>query len=616
MATLPGAAAAAPGPDAEMGPSSGPQDALQQRIAMAEGLLALPEVDVMQSWQQMPREALLEQVAKYRGAVRDMASALRSSSLAVSGGPEGGLPQADELLVLGRDAAHHAAVAASAAAAAAAAAAGATGGSTSAGAAGAGGAAGDDDAAAAAAADPDAAAAAAGGEFSHLGEEGVDYTFGSVDELDPAEWQVPPHCVPIHANVTTFDWPSLYNHAQFDVIMMDPPWQLATANPTRGVALGYSQLNDDHISRLPVPQLQRQGGYLFVWVINAKYKWTLDLFDRWGYRLVDEVVWVKMTVNRRLAKSHGYYLQHAKEVCLVAKRGNPPVPPGCEGGVGSDIIFSERRGQSQKPEEIYHLIEQLVPNGRYLEIFARKNNLRNYWVSIGNEVTGTGLPDEDMQALRELHHIPGAVYGKNGGGGGGPSNGGAAPPASRGPSGGGAAPPAAARAAAAKPPLPLGPTAAAAAATSAAAAAAAAAEVAAEVAAAAGAEPQGGDVDMPQAEDADDALPTPLAAPPPAAVAAAAQRQQQQQQPGAGGAGAGPGAGEPEDVSIGLCSLPSLGMLESALRSGGAALCGGGGGGGGGGALDTCARGGADGGGRLSVGPGLSGLSAGPLHFD
>ena len=26
---------------------------------------------------------------------------------------------------------------------------------------------------------------------------------------------------------------------QFDVIVMDPPWQLASATPTRGVALGY-----------------------------------------------------------------------------------------------------------------------------------------------------------------------------------------------------------------------------------------------------------------------------------------------------------------------------------------------------------------------------------------
>ena len=79
-------------------------------------------------------------------------------------------------------------------------------------------------------------------------------------------------------------------------------------------------------------------------------------------RLVDEIVWVKMTVNRRLAKSHGYYLQHAKEVCLVGKTGVDP--PGMNASVGSDIILSERRGQSQKPEEIYQLIEELVPGGK------------------------------------------------------------------------------------------------------------------------------------------------------------------------------------------------------------------------------------------------------------
>ena len=99
----------------------------------------------------------------------------------------------------------------------------------------------------------------------------------------PSAWQVPLHCVPIHANVTTFDWPALAAAAQFDAVMMDPPWQLATANPTRGVALGYSQLSDDAIAALPVPELQQGGGLLFLWVINAKYKFTLDLFDSWGY---------------------------------------------------------------------------------------------------------------------------------------------------------------------------------------------------------------------------------------------------------------------------------------------------------------------------------------------
>jgi mRNA (2'-O-methyladenosine-N6-)-methyltransferase len=51
------------------------------------------------------------------------------------------------------------------------------------------------------------------------------------------------------------------------------------------VALGYSQLTDRDIEDLPVPQLQSDG-FLFVWVINAKYKFTLDLFERWGYTCV------------------------------------------------------------------------------------------------------------------------------------------------------------------------------------------------------------------------------------------------------------------------------------------------------------------------------------------
>jgi hypothetical protein len=77
---------------------------------------------------------------------------------------------------------------------------------------------------------------------------------------------------------------------------------------------------------------------------------------------VDEIVWVKMTVNRRLAKSHGFYLQHAKEVCLVGKRGQDP--PGMCSGVGSDIIYrcvslAGRRLASQAPRVQWHRIYRL-----------------------------------------------------------------------------------------------------------------------------------------------------------------------------------------------------------------------------------------------------------------
>lgn len=195
--------------------------------------------------------------------------------------------------------------------------------------------------------------------------------------------RVPAHCVPICGDVRTLDWHAIIaaSGGQFDAILMDPPWKLASAQPTRGVAIGYSYLSDAAIEELPVQSLAREG-FLFVWVINSKYAAGIRLMQKWGYRLVDDIAWVKETVNRRLAKSHGYYLQHAKESCLVGIKGSPRAAVS----IASDVIFAGRRGQSQKPDAIYELIEQLVPNGQYLEIFARRNNLRNGWVSIGNEL--------------------------------------------------------------------------------------------------------------------------------------------------------------------------------------------------------------------------------------
>ncbi|KAF9403109.1 hypothetical protein BGX21_006968 [Mortierella sp. AD011] len=221
------------------------------------------------------------------------------------------------------------------------------------------------------------------GEAKADGEGAGEDEVGEDEPDDLEEFEAPEWCVPIKANVMTYDWDSLAAECQFDVILMDPPWQLATHAPTRGVAIAYQQLPDICIEELPVPKLS-SNGFIFIWVINNKYAKAFDLMRRWGYRYVDDITWVKQTVNRRMAKGHGYYLQHAKETCLVGKKGDDP--PGCRHSIGSDVIFSERRGQSQKPEELYELIEELVPNGRYLEIFGRKNNLRDYWVTVGNEL--------------------------------------------------------------------------------------------------------------------------------------------------------------------------------------------------------------------------------------
>ena len=224
--------------------------------------------------------------------------------------------------------------------------------------------------------------------------------------------------VPVYADVQTFDFDNLAKHQKalsgrlFDVVMMDPPWRLATAQPSRGVAIGYSSLNDDCIQNLPVGTMQ-ESGFLLIWVINAKYSLACQMFETWGYGLVDEIVWVKKTVTGKIAKGHGFYLQHAKETCLVGFKGDfddflarryclmNGIPleeketvkaekmeqvRAAWTSIREDVIFSERRGQSQKPNEIYQIVEDMVPNGYYLEIFGRRNNLQPKWVTLGNEL--------------------------------------------------------------------------------------------------------------------------------------------------------------------------------------------------------------------------------------
>ncbi|KAF9582096.1 hypothetical protein BGW38_000651, partial [Lunasporangiospora selenospora] len=156
-----------------------------------------------------------------------------------------------------------------------------------------------------------------GGEEEDSKTEGGEPDLGGGMDLE--EFEAPEWCVPIKANVMTYDWDNLAAECQFDVILMDPPWQLATHAPTRGVAIAYQQLPDICIEDLPVPKLS-SNGFIFIWVINNKYAKAFDLMRKWGYRYVDDITWVKQTVNRRMAKGHGYYLQHAKETCLVGKK--------------------------------------------------------------------------------------------------------------------------------------------------------------------------------------------------------------------------------------------------------------------------------------------------------
>ncbi|OQR95629.1 MT-A70 family protein [Thraustotheca clavata] len=78
----------------------------------------------------------------------------------------------------------------------------------------------------------------------------------------------------------------------------------------------------------------------------------------------------------------GHWINHSQEHCLVGKKGlaKSASYEDC------DIIVAEPTDSSRKPEELYQVIERMVPNGKKLEIFGRRHNLRAGWTTLGNQL--------------------------------------------------------------------------------------------------------------------------------------------------------------------------------------------------------------------------------------
>ena len=64
---------------------------------------------------------------------------------------------------------------------------------------------------------------------------------------------------------------------------------------------------------------------------------------------------------------------------VLDANGQLKFPSWANRGIDTDVIVSEVRETSRKPEEVYGLIERLCPGGRKVEISGRKHNTRPGW---------------------------------------------------------------------------------------------------------------------------------------------------------------------------------------------------------------------------------------------
>jgi N6-adenosine-specific RNA methylase IME4 len=111
-------------------------------------------------------------------------------------------------------------------------------------------------------------------------------------------------------------------------------------------------------------------------VTSAHLPDGLRVLEAWGFKYRTTLVWVK----ERVGMGDLFRLQH--ELLLVGVHGDVPMPsPPTR---PSSVITAPRRGHSEKPEELYTIIESMFPDLPRVELFARRR--RPGWDAWGNQL--------------------------------------------------------------------------------------------------------------------------------------------------------------------------------------------------------------------------------------
>lgn len=173
---------------------------------------------------------------------------------------------------------------------------------------------------------------------------------------------------------------------RYRTIVADPPWDHSDgygirrgyANVTDGgvesLSLPYRTLSLAEIKALNVSALGRPAR-LFLWTTNRFLRDSFDVFDAWGFRYAQTLVWHKTNAS----PFSGSVAHGSAEFILVGTNGPVPVLRKMPSSV---LAYGHQHEHSRKPEFFLDWIEQVSP-GPYLEMFSRRARLG--WDTWGNE---------------------------------------------------------------------------------------------------------------------------------------------------------------------------------------------------------------------------------------
>ena len=158
---------------------------------------------------------------------------------------------------------------------------------------------------------------------------------------------------------------SLEQIAEFyPVVYVDPPWQYEySETESRAIENQYPTMSLDDIKALKVSDITTKDCVMFMWATSPKLVESLELLEAWGFTYKTCAVWDKQKIGM------GYYFRQQHELLLVGVKGKPPIPK--PKNRPSSVISYPRGKHSEKPVEVYEIIEAMYPEMPKLEMFCR-----------------------------------------------------------------------------------------------------------------------------------------------------------------------------------------------------------------------------------------------------
>lgn len=164
--------------------------------------------------------------------------------------------------------------------------------------------------------------------------------------------------------------PENNNDAGYVAVLADPPWS------GLGAEKHYPTMSTEQICAMSteLQPLLAPDCLLWLWVANKNIAEGMAVLEAWGFEYRSMLTWVKPRLGV------GKPLRNMTEHVLLGQRGKPEIRFHSQG----TWLFAPVAEHSHKPEELHAIAERLGPEGKRLELFARRP--RPGWDIWGNEV--------------------------------------------------------------------------------------------------------------------------------------------------------------------------------------------------------------------------------------